>query len=1064
MKPKKVLILGSGALQIGQAGEFDYSGSQAIKALKEEGIETVLLNPNIATIQTSKFLADTVYFLPVSPYFVEKIIQKEKPDGILLTFGGQVALNCGLSLEKIGIFKKYNVKVLGTPVATIDIAEDREKFAQHLRQLEISTPKSLIARSVKEAITMAKKIGFPVMMRSGFALGGYGSGIVKNEKELTEIAEKAFTAVSQILVEQYLHHFKEIEYEVVRDADDNCITVCNMENFDPLGIHTGESIVVAPSQTLTSNEYHHLRSTAIKIVRSLGIIGECNVQYALNPHPKGKEIDYYVIEVNPRLSRSSALASKATGYPLAYVAAKLALGRNLTDIKNSVTGVTTACFEPALDYIVTKIPRWDIEKFKGADEKIGSSMKSVGEVMGIGRTFEESFQKAIRMLDLDFEGVTSTILLRNGKTTKDMLETPTPKRMFAVAQAIHDGMNIAEIHKITGIDEWFLFRIDNIVKTVNTIPKKLDSITEEILWHIKRTGISDKRIGEMTNTSGLDVRKYRKKLGVIPSIFQIDTLAGEFPAKTNYLYLTYGGSHHDVFPLKEKAVLVLGSGPYRIGSSVEFDWTSVNTVRHLKTHNKKSILVNCNPETVSTDYDISDRLYFEELTFERIADIYDFEQPYGTIVSVGGQTPNNRAQALHTYGARILGTTPENIDRAEDRSKFSKLLDDLKISQPEWNKFTNLSDALTFAEKVQYPVLIRPSYVLSGTLMRICHTKEELTKFLGEATTISSEYPLTVSKFVENASEIELDGVAQNGTIIATVISKHIENAGVHSGDATILYPTQKIADETKEKIESIGKKLAEALNISGPFNIQFLAKDNTVSVIETNLRCSRTFPFISKVTGVDFIELAVAAFFDKKQTPISIPQPKFYAVKSAQFSFARLTGADPILHVEMASTGEVACFGMTPEEAFLKAELAIGSKIPEKGIFLSLGGEDNKQKFLPYAKLLRLLKLPIFATEKTATFLKEYGIPVTMLYKLHEKKQPNVLEYFQNNSIDLAINLVEHQQKDEVDHYTIRRAAVDHSIPIYTNRQKAQFFVNAITSFGLDDLAIKSWSEYTHE
>lgn len=1072
----KVLILGSGALKIGEAGEFDYSGSQAIKALKEEGIQTVLVNPNIATIQTSKFLADTVYFLPVTPYFVEKVIAKEKPDGIFLSFGGQTALNCGLALDEKGVLKKYGVEVLGTPVSAIALTEDRDAFAKHLQSIDVQTPKSVAVTSTEKALETAKNLGYPVMVRAGFALGGQGSGIAKNEAELTKIADNAFSFVQQILVEQYLHHFKEVEYEVVRDKDDNCITVCNMENFDPLGIHTGESIVVAPSQTLTSNEYHHLRSTAIKIVRSLGIVGECNVQFALNPNPNLKKdsspavqndndtIDYYVIEVNARLSRSSALASKATGYPLAYVAAKLALNKNLTEIKNSVTGVTSACFEPALDYVVTKIPRWDIEKFRGADEKIGSSMKSVGEVMGIGRTFEESFQKAIRMLDLDFEGVTSEVLLKNGKTTTELLQNPTPKRMFAVAKALKEGMDIMQIHQITGIDAWFLFRIKHIVDTMHTLPKKLTDITKETMWQLKRIGVSDRRIGEVTHSTGLAVREYRKKMGVVPSVFQIDTLAGEFPAKTNYLYLTYGGNHNDINPLKDRGVIVLGSGPYRIGSSVEFDWTSVNTAMHLKDHNKQSIIVNCNPETVSTDYDISDRLYFEELTFERIADIYDFESPHGIIVSVGGQTPNNRAQSLHNYGALILGTTPENINKAEDRSIFSKLLDDLKIDQPKWNKFTDTQKALEFADQVGFPVLIRPSYVLSGTLMRICNTKEDLVNFLEEAAHISSDYPLTVSKFIEEAKEIELDAVANNGEIKAFVISEHIENAGVHSGDASIVLPPQTLNEPTKKAIEEVGRKLAKALEISGPVNIQFLAKDNTIQVIETNLRASRTFPFISKVTGVDYIKLAVDAFFHRDSSP-SVQNDKpldFVAVKVAQFSFARLTGADPILHVEMASTGEAAAFGETESQAFLTGELAVGGHVPEKGIFLSFGGDANKQKFLESARKLQKLHLPLYATEKTAAFLEANGVSAEKLYKLHDGKSPNVLEYFQKRKIDLVINLVEHQQADELDKLTIRRAAIDHNIPVYTNLQKANMLVEGITTYTLADIPIRSWDEYT--
>ncbi len=1066
---KKVLILGSGALKIGEAGEFDYSGSQAIKALKEEGIKTVLVNPNIATIQTSKHLANTVYFLPVNEFFVEKVIQKEKPDGILLSFGGQTALNCGLALHKKGILKKYNVQVLGTPVSAIMLTEDRDKFATHLRNINVVTPKSHAATSISEAKKKALAIGYPVMVRAGFALGGQGSGIANNEKELSQISEKALAFAPQILIEQYLHHYKEVEYEVVRDKDDNCITVCNMENMDPLGIHTGDSIVVAPSQTLNNFEYHHLREVAIKIVRSLGIIGECNVQFALNPKPKVSGItpfdtsclDYHVIEVNARLSRSSALASKATGYPLAYIAAKLALGKNLTAIKNKVTDVTQACFEPALDYIVVKIPRWDIEKFQGADEQIGTSMKSVGEVMGIGRTFEEVYQKAIRMLDLDFEGATSKLLIKNGKTTKDILEKPTPKRMFAIADAIKNGMGIEEVYKLTGIDPWFLYRIKNIVDEEKSLAST-PGVDARKLRKLKQLGFSDKRIGELVGKTGLEIRSLRKQWGVVPCIFQIDTLAGEFPAKTNYLYTTYNGSHNDVKPLGKKGVIVLGSGPYRIGSSVEFDWTSVSTVFHLQDHKKQSIVINCNPETVSTDYDISNRLYFEELTFERIADIYEFENPFGVIVSVGGQTPNNRAQSLKKYDFNILGTDPKDIDRAENRSKFSKLLDDLGIAQPAWNKFINVAGALEFCEKVGFPVLIRPSFVLSGTMMRICHNKEELRHFLKDATRVSQEYPITVSKFIEQAKEIELDAVAQKGNVVSSVITEHIENAGVHSGDASIVIPPQKLNSQTKEQIEQVGKKLAKALSISGPYNIQFLAKDNKIAVIEINLRASRTLPFISKVTGIDFIRLAVDAFFEKQSNNETIKQLNFVAIKVPQFSFARLSGADPILHVEMASTGEVACFGDDVEEAFLKGELSVGGKMPTKGIFLSLGGWENKRKFAKQAISLTKLKLPIYATEKTARFLKDNGVLAKFLHKIHEHKSPNILEYFQKGKVDLAVNLLETDaKKDETDHYTIRRAAIDYNVPLYTNRQKAKLFVKAITTKTLESLPIKSWDEY---
>jgi len=1054
---KKILVLGSGALKIGEAGEFDYSGSQVVKALKEEGIETILVNPNIATIQTSKFMADKVYFLPVSSFFVEKIIEKEKPDAILLSFGGQTALNCAIDLHKNGVLKKNKVKILGTPISAIILSEDRKKFALHLKKIGIPTPPSKTAIKINDAKRIAKELGFPVMIRSGFSLGGQGSGIAKNLKDLEKIAQKALSFAPQILIEKYLHHYKEVEYEVVRDQNDNCITVCNMENMDPLGIHTGESIVVAPSQTLNNFEYHTLREIAIKIVRSLKIVGECNVQFALNP--RAKNLDYYVVELNARLSRSSALASKATGYPLAYVAAKLALGYSLTDIKNKVTLTTQSCFEPALDYIVVKIPRWDIEKFKGAEEVIGTSMKSVGEVMGIGRTFEEAYQKAIRMLDLDFEGATSKSLLTSGLTLEEKLK-PTPKRMFAIALAIKKGVSIKKIYDLTGIDPWFLYRIKNIVLEEKNL-KTTKNLTAEKLWKLKQLGFSDKKIGEKTGTTGLEVRALRKKLKVLPSVFQIDTLAGEFPAKTNYLYLTYNGSHNDVKPTKKEGVMVLGSGPYRIGSSVEFDWTTVNTSLSLKKHSKKSIMINCNPETVSTDYDISDRLYFEELTFERIADIYDFEKPHGVIISVGGQTPNNRSKSLKNYGCRILGTDPVNIDRAEDRSKFSELLDKLNVIQPPWNKFTKLDEAIKFAENVKFPVLIRPSYVLSGTLMRICHNREELSKYLKNSA-LSKEYPITVSKFIEEAKEIEFDAVSENGEIKTYVISEHIENAGVHSGDATIVLPPQKIYTETEKQIKEVAEKLSIALKITGPFNIQFLAKDNQISVIEINLRSSRTFPFISKVTGINFIDLATDAFFKKAKSNLANLNLNFVAIKTAQFSFARLTGADPILHIEMSSTGEVACFGEDIEEAFLKSALSVGEKIPKRGIFLSVGGDVNKKAFLESARLLTALSLPIYSTEKTAYFLNQNGIKAKMLHKIHENKNPSVLEYFEKKKIDLAINIpVEYSEEEVKDGYIMRRYAVDHNIPLFTDLKKSELFVKAITSKKLEDLPIKSWEEY---
>jgi carbamoyl-phosphate synthase large subunit len=1059
---RKVLVLGAGALKIGQSGEFDYSGSQALKALREEGIRTVLVNPNIATIQTSHQLADEVYFLPVTPFFVEKIIEKERPDGILLSFGGQTALNCGIELFEKGILARYNVEILGTPISAIILTEDRQEFAQHLHSIHIPTPQSHSATTLAEATSIATEIGFPVMVRAGFALGGQGSGIAGSVQELAHIVSGALAFAPQVLIEQYLHHYKEVEYEVVRDAHDNCITVCNMENMDPLGIHTGESIVVAPSQTLNNTEYHTLRTAATTIVRSLGIVGECNVQFALHP----RTLDYYVIEVNARLSRSSALASKATGYPLAYVAAKLALGYGLTDITNKVTGVTQACFEPSLDYVVVKIPRWDLDKFKGVDETIGTGMKSVGEVMGIGRTFEEAYQKAIRMLDLDFEGVTSEKVFAENETVDEAIEkflyTPTPKRMFALSLAMRHNISLKKIADITGIDPWFLQRIQHIVAVEQSLRTERN-LSQERLRSLKQVGISDKRIGELTGKTGLEVRALRKQLGVTPSVFQIDTLAAEFSSETNYLYMTYNGQHHDVAPLHDSGVVVLGSGPYRIGSSVEFDWTSVSVVDALKKYGKHPIVINCNPETVSTDYDTSDRLYFEELTFERIADICEFESPYGVIVSVGGQTPNNRAKALHNYGIPLLGTTATNIDRAEDRNKFSHLLDTLAIHQPAWDAFVDTAELIRFAERVGYPVLVRPSYVLSGNAMHICYTQEELEQYTREAAAVSPEHPVTVSKFFEKVKEIELDAVAQRGEVKAFVIAEHIENAGVHSGDATIVLPPQNINAETQSKIEAVGRSIAEALQITGPFNIQFLAKDNQVYVIEANLRASRTFPFISKVMGVNLIEMFVDALFQEDIAVVTMPKLSFTAVKAPQFSFARLTGADPALRVEMASTGEVACFGEDVEEAYLKAILATGGSIPHKGIFISLGGDDKKAKFLESARLLATLGIPLFATEKTAAFLHAHSIEATMLYKLHEHQSPNVLEYFRDNRIDLAINIVDRYiQKDVDDDYAMRRYAVDHNIPLFTKIKQARLFVKAIVEKDLATIPIKSWNEYS--
>ena len=1063
-KLQKVLLLGAGALKIGQSGEFDYSGSQALKALREEGIKTILVNPNIATIQTSRLLADEVYFLPVMPFFVEKIIAKERPDGILLSFGGQTALNCGIELFSSGVLEKYRVRILGTPISAIMLTEDRQAFARHLRSIEIPTPQSRSAETLEEALRIGEEIGFPVMVRAGFALGGQGSGIARDGEELRKIVTGALAFAPQVLIEQYLHHYKEVEYEVVRDRYDNCITVCNMENMDPLGIHTGESIVIAPSQTLNNSEYHRLRAAATAIVRSLEIVGECNVQFALDPRTS----DFYVIEVNARLSRSSALASKATGYPLAYVAAKLALGYGLTELTNRVTGVTRACFEPSLDYVVVKIPRWDLEKFKGADETIGTGMKSVGEVMGIGRTFEEAYQKAIRMLDLDFEGATSEKVFARSETVTEnitrYLYTPTPRRMFALALAMRCGIAVEEIAQITGIDAWFLQRIRHIVDIEQALRIEPD-LTAGRLLALKQAGMSDKRIGELLGKSGLEIRALRKKLGVTPSVFQIDTLAAEFPSETNYLYMTYNGQHHDVAPLGDAGVVVLGSGPYRIGSSVEFDWCSVSAVEALRRHGKRSIVVNCNPETVSTDYDTSDRLYFEELTFERIADICEFESPHGVIVSVGGQTPNNRAKALERYGIRLLGTDAAHIDAAEDRSKFSRLLDVLGIRQPEWKMLDRLADVYKFAERVGYPVLVRPSYVLSGSAMKVCYTPEELEQYAREAAAVSPAYPVTVSRFFEKVKEIELDAVAQRGEIKAFVISEHIENAGVHSGDATIVLPPQTLNAETLHNIETASRAIASALAITGPFNIQFLAKENQVYVIEVNLRASRTFPFISKVTGVNFIELFVDALFHEDIPPVKVPRPAFTAVKAPQFSFSRLTGADPILRVEMSSTGEVACFGDDLEEAYLKAILATGGKIPRKGIFISLGGDEKKVKFLESARLLATLGIPLYATEKTCAFFRAHGIEATMLYKIHEQHYPNVLDHFRDHKIDLAINIVDSYVKKEVDDdYAMRRYAVDHNIPLFTKIKQARLLAKALVEKDVESLPVKGWSEYTNE
>lgn len=1064
--PKKILILGSGALKIGQAGEFDYSGSQAIKAFKEEGIPTVLINPNIATIQTSEQLADQVYFLPVTDYFVEEIIKKERPDAIALSFGGQTALNTGLSLYKKGILEKYGVRVLGTSVDSIEIAEDRELFAKHLRAQDLSTPSSRAAYSADEAIEIARELGYPVMTRAAFALGGQSSGIIFDEETMKKRMRDAFAFTSQVLVERYLHHYKEIEYEVIRDQYDNCVTVCNMENFDPLGIHTGESIVIAPSQTLTNFEYHYLRQVAMQVVRSLNVIGECNVQFALNPHPEG-DIEYYIIEMNPRLSRSSALASKATGYPLAYVAAKLILGKSLTEVKNQMTEVTQSCFEPALDYLVVKFPRWDLDKFRGVDERIGSGMKSVGEVMAIGRSFEEAIQKAVRMLDIEVEGVTDYDFAE-GFDYAHYVKNPTPKRIFALVEAMMKNTTVEVLYELTGIDPWFLYRLEAIVKAEQNF-RQTKQLDKETLRDLKQKGFSDKYIGSMIGLKGLDIREKRKEWGIIPGIFKIDTLAGEFPAQANYLYMTYHGDHNDIEPLGEKGVIVLGSGPYRIGSSVEFDWTCVNAAQHLRSYDRKSIIVNCNPETVSTDYDISDRLYFEELSFERVADIYEFEHPEGVIVSVGGQRPNNLAFSLSDYGCSLLGTKAEDIDRAEDRTKFSALLDELGVAQPRWRKLTSFEDAKQFADEVGYPILVRPSYVLSGAAMSVCYNEKQLDKFTKKAVSISKEYPVIISKFYTEAKELEFDAVAQDGEIMAGAMSEHVEYAGVHSGDATIVFPPQRVFVITEKKVEDIAKKVAKALNITGPFNIQFLAKENKVSVIEVNLRASRTFPLISKATRINFARTIIDAIY-RKATPTHYEYPDYVLVKVPQFSFSRLEGADPILRVEMSSTGEVACFGDSMEEALLKSMLSTGVNVTKKAALLSVGGIGHKDKFSESARLLKDMGYDLYATAGTHAFLASRGIETTLVHKMHEEKSPNVVELIKDKVVGLVINISDMEDVQETEHITehvsdgfyIRRASVDANIPLITDTLNAITFIKALFKFQNGGLSAKAWSEYT--
>jgi carbamoyl-phosphate synthase large subunit len=1055
---KKVILLGSGALKIGQAGEFDYSGSQAIKALKEEGVSVILINPNIATIQTSEALADKIYFLPVTPYFVERVIEKENPDGILLSFGGQTALNCGVELSDTGVLDRCRVQVLGTSIESIMDCEDREKFVNRLEEIQMKVPKSVAVTSLDEAKKAAKKIGFPVMVRGAYALGGLGSGISYNEEELKRTAEKAFAFTKQVLVEEYLEGWKEIEYEVVRDRQNNCVTVCNMENFDPMGIHTGESIVVAPSQTLSNREYHKLRDISIKVVSHLNIIGECNIQFALD-----KDSDEWrIIEVNPRLSRSSALASKATGYPLAFIAAKLALGYSLIDLKNSITQKTMACFEPALDYVVVKIPRWDLTKFKRASKKIGSEMKSVGEVMSIGRTFEEALQKAIRMLQVGMYGIVGHDI--SFDNLEAALENPTDKRIFAIAEAIRLH-SIDEIHSLTKVDLWFLQKIKNIVELYEELKThKNTSIPKYLLLRAKQHGFSDKQIGIALDKEELDIRDLRKKYHLQPCVRQIDTLAAEYPAQTNYLYLTYNGVEDDVGALDQNSVIVLGSGSYRIGSSVEFDWCCVNAVLTLRKLGYKTIMINYNPETVSTDYDICDKLYFDELSFETVADISEKENPLGLVLSMGGQIPNNLAMKCETYGLSILGTTPSNIDRAENRHKFSALLDEMGIDQPDWRELTNTEEAKLFANSVGYPVLIRPSYVLSGAAMSVALNDTELAHYLGKASRISPEYPVVVSKFIENAKEIEIDAVAKKGELFIYAICEHVENAGVHSGDATMVLPPQKTYLETTRRMKRIARQIASELEINGPFNIQFIAKDNKVKVIECNLRASRSFPFVSKVFKMNFIDLATQVIMglDLPRIDKSCFELDYVGVKAPQFSFTRIKGADPVLSVEMASTGEVACIGDSFEEAFLKALLSVGFAFPERNILLSTGPFESKAKFLPTAKRLHELGFYLYATQGTSDFMKYHGIHSEVLYWPLQKKEPNTQSYIVERKLDLVINIPKSIDEEELTNdYIIRRKCTDHNIPLITNLQFAERFIDAISNWKLEDLSIKSWDEY---
>lgn len=1068
---KKVLILGSGALKIGEAGEFDYSGSQALKALKEEKITTVLINPNIATVQTSDEFADKIYFLPVTPYFVEKVIEKERPDGILLSFGGQTALNCGVQLFQNKVLEKYNVKVLGTPVEAIMNTEDRELFIQQLDEIDVKTIKSEAVDNIDDAIRAAREVGYPVIVRAAYALGGLGSGFCDNEEELTSLVEKALSFSPQVLVEKSLKGWKEIEYEVVRDRYDNCITVCNMENFDPLGIHTGESIVVAPSQTLNNADYHKLRALAIKIIRHIGIVGECNVQYAYDP----SSMDYRVIEVNARLSRSSALASKATGYPLAFVAAKLGLGYGLFDLKNSVTKVTSAFFEPALDYIVCKIPRWDLGKFHGVKREIGSSMKSVGEVMAIGRTFEEVIQKGLRMIGQGKHGFIENSPMRIANI-ENALKEPTDSRIFVIESAFRKGYNVDKIHELTKIDKWFLYKLRNLYQTATKLESlnNIKDIPQDLLKLAKQQGFSDFQIAKAVlkqnlgngHEANLKVRALRNEYGIKPVVKQIDTLAAEYPAQTNYLYMTYNGTTHDIaYENDGKSVVVVGSGAYRIGSSVEFDWCSVNALLTVKREGWRSVMINYNPETVSTDYDMCDRLYFDELTFERVMDIIDLETPHGTILSTGGQIPNNLAMKLDAQKVKILGTQAIDIDHAEDRHKFSAMLDELGIDQPAWRELTSMDDIHSFIDDVGYPVLVRPSYVLSGAAMNVCSNDEELERFLQLAANVSKEHPVVVSAFIQNAKEIEWDSVAQDGEIKLYAISEHIEFAGVHSGDATIQFPPQKLYVETIRRIKKISSKIAKALHISGPFNIQYLAKNNEIKVIECNLRASRSFPFVSKVSKINFIDLATKVMLG---IPVEKPNSNVFdldyvGIKASQFSFSRLQGADPVLGVDMSSTGEVGCLGESTSEALMTSMLSVGHRIPKKGVLLSTGSAKQKADLLESAHRLHKKGYQLYATAGTHRYLNDNGIPAILVHWPSEAdKEPQALDLLHRKQIDFVVNIPKNLTSNELTNgYKIRRAAVDLNVPLITNARLASAYIRAFCDLTVDDIEIKSWDEY---